>query len=245
MPLKSKTNGKGSVKGKAAAAVSAPKGKAPKKGGRVVRIDFSETEEFVLVPEGDYIAKVHDIEQNEGDKAPYWAWQFKIRDTDAKYNGQTIFTNTSLSPQSLRFLRQELEALGVDIGKSIRDIDIDDLIGRECVLTIDHDSSYDGRPRPKVVAWRPLEEDDEQAEVADDEGDTEEEETETEEEDEETEVTEETTITAEEVKTMDSDELDGVVDQFSLSKRLKKSTPIRKKRNDILAALEQAEVLEE
>lgn len=243
MPLKAKA--KATTKGTTTKGAA---GKAPKKGGRVVRIDFSETEEFVLIPEGDYISKVHDIEQNEGDAGPYWAWQFKVRDTDKKYNGQTIFTNTSLSPQALRFLRQELESLGVDIGKSIRDIDIDDLIGRECVLTVDHDSSYDGRPRPKVVAWRPLEDDDEQAQVADDEDGetaTDADDDAEDEGDDGGEVTEETTITADEVKTMDSDELDELVERFSLSKRLKKSNPIRKKRNDILAALEQAEVLEE
>jgi hypothetical protein len=228
-------------KGKTVSTGKATGGKAVKVGGRVVDIDFSQTEEFVLVPEGDYIAKVDDIEQNQGDAGPYWAWKFKIRDTDQKYNGQTIFTNTSLAPQALRFLRQELEALGVDIGKSVRSIDIDDLLGRECVLTIDHDSSYDGRPRPKVVAWRPLEDDDEQVSVADD---TAKESAEQEDEDEDEEV-EEATVTAEEVTSMGSDELDELIQKFQLSKKLMKSTPIRKKRNDVLAALEEAEVLSE
>ena len=123
-----------------------------RKKSRIITVDFSNVEDSQkLVAEGEYICKVVDIEQKEGDKADYLAWKFEILDGD--FEGSFLYTNTSLSEQSLWSLRNLMECMGFEVEKKSSDIDIDEFIDSEVGLYVAHDDSYDGRPRSKVTGY--------------------------------------------------------------------------------------------
>lgn len=107
-----------------------------------------------LAPEGEHLVKVVNVEQREGQNAPYFAWEFEI--ASGKYAGAKVWNNTSLAPQALWNLRGTLEALGIDIPDDDTDIDLDDLVGKECIVVIQHED-YDGKKQARVQDILPAE----------------------------------------------------------------------------------------
>ena len=128
-------------------------GRANKR-GRIITVDFTNVEDQKVVDEGDYPCEVVEIIQKEGDKAEYLAWRFKV--VGGKFDGVTVYNNTSLSDQSLWNLRQLLECMKMEVEKKVEEIDLDELIGEKVGLTIINDDSYDGKPRNKVTGYYEL-----------------------------------------------------------------------------------------
>lgn len=108
-----------------------------------------------LVAEGEYTVKVASIEQREGQNDPYFAWEFVI--DGGKFDGAKLYHNTSLSPKSLWNLRGVLEALGIEVPDDETDMDIEDFIDRECVVSVGHET-YEGKPQARIVDILPSEE---------------------------------------------------------------------------------------
>lgn len=79
-----------------------------------------------------------------------------------------VYDNVVLIPNSLWKLKQLLEACGVDVPEGEMDVSEDDLVDLECEIDITNEE-YEGKDRPKVTGYRPLESDDEEEDEDEDE----------------------------------------------------------------------------
>lgn len=87
---------------------------------------------FEPYPEGRYAAQLRSVTQKEGKEYPYWSWEFhNIHDTSGKLMPGRMWNNTSLSPNSVGFLKSTFEAFGYTA-----DSDTDEMIGEWVVLYI-------------------------------------------------------------------------------------------------------------
>lgn len=223
-----------------------------------IKVDFTGVETRTLLPEGQYHAKVHEISQEDGDKAPYLKWVFAVV-SDDKTNGAKLFYNTSLAPQALWNLRNLLETLGVETPSSEMELDTDEYIGLELMLRVEHET-WEGKDRAKVTDFTPLEEtastedddegekeetDDEESEDAEEEedGDEEEESDGDEGGDESDEEEDDGKLSATDVKEMDDAELADVVKKHKLKVELKAIKKHSKRVAAVLDALETKDLL--
>ena len=146
----------------------------PKKSSNKVNVDMTGVESGGrLVAEGDYKVKVLEVEHktSESSGKPMLSWIFEVVSKD----GGKLFYNTSLQPQALFNLKNLLLCLGVDVPNNKISLDLDDLVGRECGVTVAHEM-YDGKKRAKISDIFPVDEEDEEDDDSDDEGDEDDEE---------------------------------------------------------------------
>lgn len=138
------------------------------------------------VPDGQYVAELTDIDQKEGQDSgqPYLACQWKI--TSKKSEGAKVFDNISLQPQALWRFKTLLEVLGEDVPDGAMELDFSDLIGKEARIEVTNEK-YEGKNRPRITGFEPLEGGGSSSDESDEEEETEEETEEEEEKDEETE----------------------------------------------------------
>lgn len=122
----------------------------------VYRVDLSDVQDNTPPPEGNYHLSVSSVEAKEGDEDTYFAWKFNIE--SGKYKGKILYTNTSLAPQSLWNLRGLLEAMEVEIPDEAFDLDLDEMIGGECMGSVDHEE-YRGKPKARLTDFWPMEDD--------------------------------------------------------------------------------------
>ena len=113
--------------------------KKTKKSKNVVTINWEEEEggKFLSNP-GEYVVKAISAESNEDDEGrTYIKWTFEV--TKGKGKGATISTNTYITPKALWKLRELLECMGMEIGNSIQDLDLDEAIeeGSEFVIEVE------------------------------------------------------------------------------------------------------------
>ena len=127
---------------------------AVKKRTSSVRLDLSEVETRVLLDEGEYHLVVEEITQEDGDKAKYFKWKFRVAAGD--FDGQWLYYNTSLAPQSLWNLRTLLEALEVNIPDEAFDLDLEELVGMEMMGSVAHEI-YEGKKQSKLVDFWTIE----------------------------------------------------------------------------------------
>lgn len=114
-----------------------------------------------LVAEGEYTVEVVNVEEKEGQNAPYLSWEFKI--VGGKFDGAKLYNNTSLAPQALWNLRGTLEALGLEVPDDDTDMELEDLIGKTCGVEVGHEM-YDGKKMARITDIHPAaEEDDDNA----------------------------------------------------------------------------------
>jgi len=117
-----------------------------------VRLDFTGVETRVNAEEGEHLVEVVEVTQEQGDKADYFAWKFKVTEGDSK--GALLYLNTSLAPQALWNLRSLLEALGVEIPDEAFDLDLDEMPGLEMMAAVELET-WEGKRRPRIVDfWR-------------------------------------------------------------------------------------------
>lgn len=121
--------------------------------------DMSKVESATVIPADDYLLKVADVEDGEGDKGAYLKWTFEV--ADGKYEGKKPKPHiTSFAKEALFNLKNVLTALGVDIPDEEFDIEKEELIGLECMGTIEHDT-YQGRKQSVIVDFFEADEADE------------------------------------------------------------------------------------
>lgn len=216
-------------------------------------VDFGGVEDRVLVPEGDYRVKVESVEQKESQAGnPMLLWVFKINEPKNKQaNGQKLYTNTVLAPQSLWVLRNLLKALGIKVPNSAMELELEDYVGLECVVSVEHEK-YEGRDRAKVVNFSSIEDEDEEEEdvEVEDDGDEEEEEEDEdsgedseEDEDDEEEAEELEAVSADEVEEMSSKQLAKLIKDYDLDVDLDSIKSNRKKIAAVVEALEEKDLL--
>lgn len=113
--------------------------KKSKKSKNVVTINWEEEEggKFLQHP-GEYVVKAISAESNDDDEGrTYIKWTFEV--TSGKGKGATISTNTYITPKALWKLRELLECMGIEIGNSVQDLDLDEAIeeGSEFVIEVE------------------------------------------------------------------------------------------------------------
>ncbi len=209
----------------------ARKGKKSKKKG--LKVNFSGVEGRVLLPEGDYLAKVDEVEQKEGNDSgePYLVWTFETKDDeDEELNGKKVWYNTSLQEAALWNLRNLLETLSVEIPEEEMELELEEYVGMELMLTIEHET-YQGKKKARVVDFAPAEDgDDDEAEVEDDESNDDGEEGEGAE-----------TYSADEINDMSAKELTELIKEHELE--IDKKLKGKKKKAAVIDALEEADLL--
>lgn len=220
------------------------------KKGNTVTVDFEGVEGRTVIPEGEYVVKVLEVEEGESNNGnPKLTWKFEI--TDGEYEGKNLYYTSSLVPEALWRLRSLLEALGLDVPDSEMDIDLDELVDAEVNVSVEHDT-YEGKKQSKIVDFwgEGSQEEDEEEEKPAKKGKGKKKEEEEKpakgkkgkkkKEEEELEK-----LTAEEVQGMDEDELGEVIEKYELDVDLDDFKTLKKKANAVIDALEAAEMIEE
>lgn len=161
----------------------------------VVTIDFRREVEGggagVRIPENDYAAKIvkAKFERSAEKDTPGIRITFKI--TEGKYSGKKVPDSLWITPRSLWRIRSLLEALGVEVPKSILKLPLKPLVGKDLGITVTDDEPYNGRIKSRVSDFLDLEtlndevEDEEEEEEDEEEGEEEIEDSEDDDEDEE------------------------------------------------------------
>lgn len=122
--------------------------KDKKKAKRVTIPGMKGVEGRVTVTEGEYAVKIAEVTQEDGSAAPYLKWKMEI--DGGKFDGASLYYNTSLAPQALWNLRSLLEALEQDIPDEDTDIDPEDFVGLPLMVNVEHDT-YEGKKQAKIV----------------------------------------------------------------------------------------------
>ncbi len=120
---------------------------------RVTIPGMAGVEGRITVAEGEYLVEVLEVTQEEGSVAPYLKWKFKVN--GKVHNGASLFYNTSLATQALWNLRSLLEALELEIPDEDTDMDVDDFVGRQLMVNVEHDT-YEGKKQAKIVDFWPI-----------------------------------------------------------------------------------------
>lgn len=122
-----------------------------------IRVDFSGVETQGIVPEGEFIAEVTKVtkEVKEDDESKeYLKWELVI--AEGKHKGKKLYNNTSLQQQSLWATKRFLETLGVELEDGPLDLDLEDMIGLQIGVVIEH-SIWKGRTQSRVADTYPVE----------------------------------------------------------------------------------------
>ena len=187
-----------------------------------VTVDFKGVEGRMKVADGDYELEVDEVTQEEGDKAPYFKWKFKVTGPDS--TGAALYHNTSLAPQALWNLRNLLEALSIEVPDGALEIDLTELPGLTVGGSVVNEK-YEGRDSPKLVDFFPLDEPEAPAGKKGEKGGL-------------------GKLKADDVSEMGEDELADVVKKYKLDIDLAPLKSLRRKANAVLDKLEAAGHLE-
>lgn len=132
-----------------------------------ITVDFSDVQEFEVLPKGEYggvIAKAEWREPQDADKYPYINLEFDVKEAVNVSeevdlgNGRKLWAILSTSPKALWRMKQVFENLGIYMEEL--DIDVDDesnavlspeLVGLPCHLTVSK-RVYEGREQNQVDA---------------------------------------------------------------------------------------------
>lgn len=213
------------------------------------------------VPEGAYLVSVQEVTKEESNSGnDYLAWKFSV--ADGKHKGKVLYDNTSLQPQALWRLRATLEALGYEIEEGDMDLDLSSFTGDQAVAVVAHEE-YENKKRARIVDLFSVESDEAKEAL----GMEEEEEkpaakktgakkpaaTEEEEEEEKKPAAKKSgskkkeepeKLKEDDVMSLDEDDLASLIEEHSLEVDLEDHATLRKKRNAVVAALEEADLLE-
>lgn len=86
--------------------------------------------DFEVLPPDTYEARLREVATKEGEKAPYWRWEFEIPE-GLPFAGRRLWVNTSLSEKAAFKLNEAFTAFGV-----AADTDTDELIGQSVLLSV-------------------------------------------------------------------------------------------------------------
>lgn len=236
-----------------------------KKSSQVVTVNLSEAVGG-NVPEGAYLMEVVEAEKTESQAGnDTISWKMKV--ADGPHANKLLYYNTSLLPQALWNLRGLVEALGYEIEDGDMDLDLSSFVGDQFVGVVAHET-YEGKKRPRIVDMFGVdtEEGKEVLETGDEETEGEEEKPaakkrgkkpapEPEEEEEEEKPAkkpaakkgkkpEPDLIAEDSVMELDEDGLAELINEHELEVDLDEHATLRKKRNAVIAALEDRELLE-
>lgn len=108
-----------------------------KKSKNVITVNWDEEEggKFLRNP-GEYIVKATLAEQDEDDEGKSFVkWTFQV--VEGKAKGSTISTRTYITPKALWKFRELLQCMNIEIGNSVQDIDLDEVVETGSKFVID------------------------------------------------------------------------------------------------------------
>lgn len=126
-----------------------------KKTKRALKVNMKDVETSVLIPEGDYLVEVAEVEvaESESSGKEYLKWKFEVLEPES-CKGQSLYHNTSLQPQALFNLKGVLISLGMNVPNNTLEIDLDDVEGRQMGVTVEHEI-YEGKKKARVTETFP------------------------------------------------------------------------------------------
>lgn len=198
--------------------------------------DLSSVESSVTIPVGDYLLEVVDVEEGEGPAAKYLKWTFEVVEGKQKGNKPKPHI-TSFAESALFNLKTVLTALEVELPEEAFDLKKEDLVGLQCMGTIEHED-YKGRKQSNIVDFFSVEGVEEKTEPAPKKGDkpaagkksTTKKEPEK--------------IAESEVTDMSQEELEDLIKEKELDVDLSEQKTLRKMRAVVIDALTEADLLE-
>ena len=138
---------------------------ATKKKSNVIKVNFKGVETTGVIPDGEYIAAITSVKQEESDEGnPYLAWMLKV--VGGKYAGRTLYHNTSLQTQALWSTKRFLECLGLEVPDEELDLDLDEMTDLQVGVVVEN-STWKGKLKPKIIDTYPAEEPADGADTAD------------------------------------------------------------------------------
>jgi hypothetical protein len=207
--------------------------RAPKK--NVVSIDFEGVESGgggFKIPEGDYLMKVLKVEDTESDSGnSMFKWTFEGQEKKAK--GKKFYLYTVYDPpDSLWKLKSLLEALGTEVPDGALDLDLDEMIDLEIIGQVG-DEEYQNKITSKLQDF---------SSVDGEAGEADEDPTPGKKKPAKGKKALEA-VSPEEVKEMDDEAMEELVERYGLDVELKEHKTPRRKASAIIAALEEKELL--
>lgn len=97
-----------------------------------------DAEVYEALDEGVYRAKLAGLEEDEGEYGPFVKWYFQILEED--YEGQSVRGQSSI-PKSFNSATKMWQWAQGLLGRAIQageNIDLEALVGKECMITIGH-----------------------------------------------------------------------------------------------------------
>jgi hypothetical protein len=111
--------------------------------------DIRKRSKTKRIPEGEYVAKVHNVEllKTKDGSGRYLRWGFII--TEGPHKGVTVWGNTSLKKDALWSLRNLIHAAtGKNIAGKVATFDPESLIGRKVGISVtDNEYTKDGQTK--------------------------------------------------------------------------------------------------
>lgn len=103
-----------------------------------VSVDFSDVEEFELLPEGDYIVEIDEVEakQSSTGKAML-ALQLVVREPE-EYGGRKLFDNMMLEGNALWRTKRDLGVVLGDVPDGAFNFDTNDMVGTQVGVYVGH-----------------------------------------------------------------------------------------------------------
>jgi hypothetical protein len=120
-----------------------------------VRVNFKDVESRKTPPEGDYILEVLEAtsEKSQGGNDQI---AFVLEVAKGEYKGTKLWFYCPLAENSLWKLHAFLSALGEDVPQDEMDIDLSELVGKQVVGVLTHET-YQGRKRAKMTDFDSVE----------------------------------------------------------------------------------------
>jgi hypothetical protein len=217
----------------------------------VVSIDFTDVESggggsFHIKP-GEYLMKVKSVEDTESDAGnQMFKWAFEGTEGAAK--GKVFYVYTVYDPPtSLWKLKGLLEALAVEVPDGAMDLDLDEMVDLELVGIVE-DDEYNGKTVSRLNDFAPVDGEEEEEEEENKKGGKR-----TAKEDDDDGKSRRggkggkgkklDAISAEELKAMEKDDLEDVIERYELDVDPKEHKTPRRLANAVIAALEEKELL--
>lgn len=139
----------------------------PRKNARTVTVDMEGVQSGGMsVPDGNYTAKIEEVEHTESKSSGEPMLVLKWRVTSKKGKGTLLYDNISLQPQALWRLKMLLEGLDMEVPDSSMDLDLDELEGQETDIQVTNET-YEGKKRSRITAYGDSASSDEDAEEED------------------------------------------------------------------------------
>lgn len=117
----------------------------------IAKLDFSNVSDgFTLLEKGNYPCFVFEVEERETRKGDQmFVLILSIAEGEAK--GRQLFYNLPILPQTMWKVKETLEACGLEIPKSVVEIDFDDLLGTQVIAVVDHRVANAGKRKGETV----------------------------------------------------------------------------------------------